>query len=163
LLRMGGRLPTMRVGLDFGTTNSGVAHYDGRALRVFGVDPRSRDAQTVKSLLYITRNQDAFIGQTAIDLYFAQNLGRPIRLVRRPVGIIENYFAEVGRVVKEVHAMVDANMPGRLFQSLKTALPQHTYEGTFVFDKYYAIEELVALVLRRIRYRAEDLCGRPIR
>jgi hypothetical chaperone protein len=153
----------MRVGLDFGTTNSGVAHYDGRTLRIFRVDPRSRDAQTVKSLLYITRDQDTFIGQRAIDLYFTQNLGRPIRLVRKPVGIIENYFAEVGRVVKEVHAMIDANMPGRLFQSLKTALPQHTYEGTSVFDKYYSVEELVALVLRQLRYRAEDLCGRPIR
>jgi len=153
----------MRVGLDFGTTNSGVAHYDGRTLRVFRVDPRSRDPQTVKSLLYITRDQESFIGQAAIDLYFTQNLGRPIRLVRKPVGIIENYFAEVGRVVKEVHALIDANMPGRLFQSLKSALPQHTYEGTSVFDEYYPLEELVALVLRRIRHRAEDLCGRPIR
>ena len=153
----------MRVGLDFGTTNSGVAHYDGRTLRVFRVDSRSRDPQTVKSLLYITRDQKSFIGQRAIDLYFTQNLGRPIRLVRKPVGIIENYFAEVGRVVKEVHALIDANMPGRLFQSLKTALPQHTYEGTSVFDTYYSVEELVALVLRRIRHRAEDLCGWPIR
>jgi hypothetical chaperone protein len=153
----------MRVGLDFGTTNSGVAHYDGQTLRVFRVDPRSRDAQTVKSLLYITRDQETFIGQAAIDLYFAQNLGRPIRLVRKPVGIIDNYFAEVGHVVKEVHALIDANMPGRLFQSLKTALPQHTYEGTSVFDKYHTVEQLVALVLRRIRRRAEDLCGRPVR
>jgi len=153
----------MRVGLDFGTTNSGVAHYDGQSLRVFRVDPRSRDAQTIKSLLYITRDQETFIGQAAIDLYFAQNLGRPIRLVRKPVGIIENYFAEVGRVVKEVHALIDANMPGRLFQSLKTALPQHTYEGTSVFDRYYTVEHLVAMVLRRIRQRAEDLCGRPVR
>jgi hypothetical chaperone protein len=153
----------MRVGLDFGTTNSGIAHYDGSTLRIFRVDLRSRDAQTVKSLLYITRDREAFIGQTAIDLYFTQNLGRPIRLVRKPVGIIENYFAEVGRVVKEVHAMIDANMPGRLFQSLKSALPQSSYEGTSVFDKYYTVEELVALVLRRLRHRAEDLCGRPIR
>jgi hypothetical chaperone protein len=153
----------MRVGLDFGTTNSGVAHYDGRELRVFHLDPRSRDAQTVKSLLYITRDGDSFIGQTAIDLYFAQNLGRPIRLVRKPVGVIENYYAEVGRVVKEVHAMIDANMPGRLFQSLKTALAEQTYDGTSVFEKYYSVEQLVAVVLRSVRRRAEDLCGRPVR
>ena len=153
----------MRIGLDFGTTNSGAAYYDGQTLKVFPVDPRSRDAQTVKSLLYITRDHEHSIGQAAIDLYFAQNLGRPIRLVRKPVGIIENYFAEVGLVVKEVHALIDANIPGRLFQSLKTALPQHTYEGTSVFDRYYTVEELVALVLQRIRHRAEDLCGRPIR
>ena len=153
----------MRVGLDFGTTNSGVAHYDGRTLQIFPVDRLSPDPQTVKSLLYITRDQQSFIGQAAIDLYFAQNLGRPIRLVRKPVGVIENYFAEVGVVVKEVHALIDANMPGRLFQSLKSALPQYTYEGTSVFDKYHTIEELVGLTLRRIRYTAEDLSGQPIR
>ena len=153
----------MRVGLDFGTTNSGIAHYDGRTLQIFPVDRLSADPQTVKSLLYITRDQQSFIGQAAIDLYFAQNLGRPIRLVRKPVGVIENYFAEVGVVVKEVHALIDANMPGRLFQSLKSALPQRTYEGTSVFDKYHTIEELVGLALRRIRYAAEDLCGQPIR
>jgi len=153
----------MRVGLDFGTTNSGVAHFDGRTLQIFPVDPVSPDPQTVKSLLYITRDQRSFIGQAAIDLYFAENLGRPVRLERKPVGVIENYFAEVGSVVKEVHALIDVNMPGRLFQSLKSALPQRTYDGTSVFDRYHTIEELVGLVLRRIRHRAEDLCGQPIR
>ena len=45
----------MRIGLDFGTTNSGAAVYDGQRVHVFALDPFSHDPTVMRSTLYITR------------------------------------------------------------------------------------------------------------
>ena len=73
----------MRIGLDFGTTNSSAAVYDGQAVRLFRIDPSARDPAVVRSALYITRDHTIHIGQDAINIYYEQNTGRPSRMMRR--------------------------------------------------------------------------------
>ena len=75
----------MRIGLDFGTTNSGAAAFDGQRVHVFPLDPDSHDPTVVRSTLYITRDHGISIGQEAINDYYRQNIGRPIKMVRQRV------------------------------------------------------------------------------
>src|SRR5690242_6637353 len=108
----------MRIGMDFGTTNSGVAVYDGDHIHILELDAVAQSS-TMRSVIYLTRDRELHVGQEAIDLYNDQNINRERRMVRKRVGRIEMEFAEVGRLATDVHIMVDELEPGRLMRSLK--------------------------------------------
>src|SRR6266571_8978606 len=105
------------VGLDFGTSNSSVAVYDGATVRMVPLDPDADEPAVLRSLLYLTRTGERYAGQTAMNRYLAENMGRPVRLERRKVGDVTMTFAGVGTITTEAHTLVDVNEPGRLFQS----------------------------------------------
>jgi len=149
------------LGLDFGTTNSGAAVYDGHQVRVLALDEASADPKVIRSLLYITREHQVFIGKAAIDTYYSENIARASRMVRRYIGEIEMTFAEVGTFVKDVYVLVDELVPGRLLRSLKSGLAS-SYQGTTILGRFYTLEELIALYLRQIRERAETAVGSPV-
>jgi len=151
----------MRIGLDFGTTNSGAAVFDGRRVRLFPLDPASRDPTVVRTVLYVTRDHQVFIGQEAVDAYYRQNVGRPSKMVRRYVGEIEMTFAELPPIFKEVYILVDELTPGRLLHSLKSELAS-AYEGTTIFGRRYELEELIALYLRELRQRVAAETGQAV-
>jgi len=161
----------MHIGLDFGTTNSGAAVFDGRQVHAFALDPHSRDPTVLRSTLYVTREHEAFVGQEAIDVYYEQNIGRPSRLARQWVGEIELTVGDVGTrkgypigpttYVRDVYAVVDELQPGRLLRSLKSGLAT-PHEGTTIFGRFYELEDLVALFLRQIRERVEAEAGQPV-
>ena len=44
----------MIVGMDFGTTNSGMAVYDGRQVRLLPLDPASANPVVARTALYLT-------------------------------------------------------------------------------------------------------------
>jgi hypothetical chaperone protein len=102
------------------------------------------------------------MGQRAIDHYTLANVGRELRYERRSLVQLEMTFAGIGTVKRDVFALVDANRPGRLFQSIKTALRDASYTTTDVFGTPWTLEELVATLLREIRQRVEDVTGEPI-
>jgi hypothetical chaperone protein len=151
----------MRIGLDFGTTNSGAAVFDGQRVHILPLDPTSHDPTVIRSALYVTRGHQVFIGREAVDTYYRQNAGRPSRMVRQYVGEIEMTFAELPTFIKEVYVLVDELTPGRLLHSLKSALAG-SYEGTTIFGRYYELEELIAIYLREIRQRVEAETGQAV-
>jgi len=156
----------MRIGVDFGTTNSGAAAFDGEQVRLFALDPASHTPTVMRSTLYLTRDQQVFIGREAIDTYYRQNVGadgyiRPSRMIRRYVGEIEMTFAELPTFVRDVYVLVDELTPGRLLHSLKSALAGD-YEGTTIFGRYYELEELIAIYLREVRQRVEAQAGQAV-
>lgn len=51
---------------------------------------------------------------------------------------------------------------GRFMQSIKTFLPNTSFVSTEVFDRLYTIEDLVALILTRIKARGEAHVGCPV-
>src|SRR5512143_590752 len=155
---------SIKVGLDFGTSNSGVAVYNGREVKVLPIDRQNVLPEVVKTVLYITREYQAYIGQEAIHQYYLHNVNRQRRFVRRWAGEIDVRGADM-HFVRDVYVFVDELKPGRLMQYLKTALRKSTsggYDGTQVFERYYKVGELVQVYLSLLKERAEEILGEPI-
>lgn len=162
----------MRVGLDFGTTNSSAAVYDGQRVRLLGLDPRNSSPSIMRSTLFMTRKGVPFVGREAIDRFTEANVGREIEYQWRYVGETEILLDEdFGSVMQSLYAVVDANAPGRLFQSLKMHLRDGSFTSTDVFGTRYSLEGLIAIVLKMILDRIESeigekpeglLIGRPV-
>lgn len=166
----------MRLGLDFGTTNSSAAVFDGDALRPIAVDPSNDNPYILPSLLYIDRRGDVVVGAGAAEAYLRDETGRPVSWRRREVGDIATTVAswenDPIEFFQRVTAFVDEAANGRLLQSLKAALFSGRYNGTQIFDRYYKLEALIALILRPLKTAAEQmlgqtceslLLGRPVR
>ncbi|HLF80022.1 MAG TPA: Hsp70 family protein, partial [Dehalococcoidia bacterium] len=152
----------LSIGVDFGTSNSSVAVYDGTHLRLLDVDPQAPDPRVMRSLIYFERSGEMHFGRRALSSYLEQNTGRPVRYEMRRVGEIQMTFAEIGTLVKDAFALIDVNEPGRLFQSLKRFLPVTYFQATNVFGRDYTVEELLSLLAREIISASERLLGEPV-
>ena len=162
----------MRIGMDFGTTNSGIAHYDGDQLRLLALDPSAPNPEIARSALYLTHDRQLHFGQAAITNYYEQNLNRPVQLERVHVGEIELTFAELPTFLRDVYIERDVFSPGRLFLSFKSSLASRSYVGTAVGEDFYLLEDIIALYFYSARRRAEAalnaeltevVLGRPVR
>lgn len=149
-------------GMDFGTTNSGMAVYDGQSVRVLPLDPSNPNPRVARTALYITTEQAVTIGRQALDLYFEQNIGRPVKMQKVWVGELE-VIADRVYYVTDVYTYADVLSPGRLFLSIKTGLRDEAYSGTVIGQQYYSLETLIALYLTVTRRRAERLLGHEVR
>jgi len=166
----------MRVGIDFGTTNSSIASFDGSRLSLIQLDSSSDNPHVLPSLIYIDHDYEAVVGTEAATEYLERETGRPVRWEKRYVGEIDVMAAGRGgsyiHYIQDVHAMVDTAANGRLLQSVKTGLRDRSYEGTQIFDRFYTIDELISIILRSLKVSAERqlgeecnnvIIGRPVR
>lgn len=160
----------MRLGVDFGTTNSSVGYFDGETLHAVLTDSLNDNPYVMPSLIYIDRAGKETVGTQAANLYLRDETGRPIRWRRRIAGEIKITVASVASVGGEpiefsenVNVLVDSAARGRLLQSIKTALFNPRYDGTRVFSRYYRIETLIAIVLRELRQATEQELSQPCR
>lgn len=161
----------MKLGIDFGTTNSSIALFDGTDLRRLQLDAGSDNPFVLPSLIYVGRDQRARVGTAAANAYLERETGRPVQWERRRVGEIDVYASDM-HYVQDVNVLVDVAAQGRLLQYVKTGLRDPNYEGTQIFDRYYTVDELVAIVLRHLKARAEEefqdashqvVLGRPVK
>ncbi|MGI8916683.1 MAG: Hsp70 family protein [Chloroflexota bacterium] len=152
----------MRVGIDFGTSNSSAAVYDGTHSHLLPLDPVARDPHVMRSLLYLARDGSRAAGQEALNRFNSSNVGHAVKLKRVQVGVLENVFSEVGRVYTDIFVLVDENEPGRLFKSLKMELPNSSFRGTSVYGKGYSPEELIAELLTEVHERIVTSGGQSI-
>jgi len=162
---------SLNVGIDFGTSNSGVAVYRDGKVHVLPIDGKNIVPEVVKTILYITRDYQHFIGQEAVELYYKQNINRQRRFVQKWTGEIDYRGADM-HYVRDIYTYVDELQPGRLLQFIKTALRSEKYQGTQVFERYYYLSDIIAGYLRLLKQRAEELLheeisgamlGRPVR
>jgi hypothetical chaperone protein len=152
----------MIVGMDFGTTHSGMAVYDGQALRSIPLNVLEPNDRVTPTILYLTNEQKVTFGREAINAYFAQNLGRPSKLEKVWVGEITQTFAELPTFVRDVYIWVDVLSPGRLFLSFKTDLSDSSYAGTAIGRFFYTLEDIAALYLYIAKRRAERILGHEL-
>lgn len=152
---------SLKVGLDFGTSNSGVAVYDGRQVHLLPVDPRNILPEVIKSVLYVTREYRPLIGQEAVEAYYRDNVDRQRRYVKQWAGEIDVYGADM-HYVRDIYVYVDELQPGRLLQYLKTALRRDGYEGTRIFERFYTVGDLAETYLELLKRRAEEVLGEKI-
>ena len=152
---------SLNVGIDFGTSNSGIAVYDGQKVKILPVDPKNVLPDVVKTVLYITRDYKSYIGQEAIELYYRDNVNRQRRYVKKWAGEIDYHGADM-HYVRDIFVFVDELKPGRLMQYLKTALRREDYIGTQIFDRKYNVSDLIKIYLNMLKSRAEILLDEPI-
>ncbi len=74
----------MRIGLDFGTTNTTAAVYDGSRVHLIPLDPVAADQHVLRTALFITPEQKQAIGRAAINAFTEGNVGREISAELRP-------------------------------------------------------------------------------
>ena len=151
----------LRVGLDFGTSNSGVAIYQDGKVRVLPIDGKNVVPEVVKTILYITRDFQHLIGQEAVELYYKQNINRQRRFVKKWSGEIDYRGADM-HYVRDVYVYVDELQPGRLLQFIKSALRSEKYHGTQVFERYYNLSDIIGAYLQQLKQRAEMQLGEEI-
>ncbi|RPI83582.1 MAG: hypothetical protein EHM41_15590, partial [Chloroflexi bacterium] len=149
------------VGIDFGTSNSGVAFYDGQKVNLLPLDPLSSMPEVIKTIMYITRDFKTYIGQEAVEMYYKQNVNRIRRYVKKWVGEIEFHGGEMD-YVRDVYVYVDELNPGRLLQFIKTALRSEFYQGTQIFDRYYTLGDIVTTYLQALKNRTEAILEEPV-
>ncbi len=147
----------MRFGLDFGTSNTSLAVWDGAKSEVLPIDPLAGAA--MPTVLYVRRDGSSSVGRSAIETYLSDNRTRgPIKREFTPLGvkmISSNPFQ------KPVDAVIltDVASPGRLFQALKSFLGDELDVRTNVFGEARGLEQLIAVVLAHVRERANELTG----
>ncbi len=155
----------LKVGLDFGTSNSGVAIGNGADVRLLPIDPGNPIPEVVKTILYITRDHRSFIGQEAIELYYQHNINRVRRFEKRWAGAVRVIADEVD-YMHDVFVDVDVLKPGRLLQYLKTALRKSggvsDISGTLIFERYFSVGELIQIYLTHLKQKAEEITGEAI-
>ena len=66
----------MRVGLDFGTTNSSAAVVQDGKVQLIPLDEKNAAPEVLRSALFIARDGRVFLGREAIDRYTAGNVCR---------------------------------------------------------------------------------------
>jgi hypothetical chaperone protein len=147
----------LRFGLDFGTSNTSLAVWDGERSTVLPIDPLAGTA--MPTVLYVRRDGSSVVGRPAIEGYLADNRGRgPITREFRPLGVkLESSNPRQKTVEAQIYT--DTSSPGRLFQSLKTFLGETLDVRTNVFGEARGLEELIAVVLSHVRQRANELVG----
>ncbi|MBK9051610.1 MAG: Hsp70 family protein [Chloroflexi bacterium] len=152
----------MIVGMDFGTTNSGMAVYDGQTLNVLPLDPANANPRVARTALYVANDQTVAIGRDAINRYLDENIGRSVRMQKVWMGEIDVRGADM-HFVQDIYVWIDIFSPGRLMLSIKTNLRDVSFQGTVIGQFFYSLEKLVALYLMVTKSRAEALLGRPIK
>ena len=166
----------MRLGIDFGTTNSAVAFYDGERLTALRIQADNENPYVLPSLIYVDREQNSTVGIEAAFAYLKHDTGRPVRWRRQIVGsaeiVVAGRDADAISYEQELAALVDVAAHGRLLQSVKTILRNPDYEGTRIFERYYTVDQLICLLLKALRDCArthfaaeceEAVIGRPVR
>lgn len=147
----------MRFGLDFGTSNTSVAVWDGERSTVLPVDPLAGAA--MPTVLYVRRDGSSIVGRPAIDAYLLDNRQRgPVTREFKPLGIRMESSNPRQKTVEAV-IYTDTSSPGRLFQALKTFLGDPLDVRTNVFGEERGLEDLIAVVLAHVRERVRDLVG----
>lgn len=115
---------------------------------VFGID-----FGTTNSALSIYRNGNVEI-VAVDDIAGGNHLSNLMRSVL--------YFSEDNEIYSGNEAIrnyVDNGAEGRFMQSIKTFLPNRSFQSTDIFGKRYAIDDLVAIVLRKLKARGEKCVG----
>ena len=157
------------VGVDFGTSNSVAAVFDGDEVTLVVLEDRATDstgaseheAEIMPSATYIDRALQTRTGQDAIDRYIDDNTGRKVELVPEVIGkaMLAVGYASAGSrnpgetMAVDVYgdAMTDTGMRGRLFRGTKRLLGKADVRRLMVFDHPFRLVALVTPILLRMR------------
>lgn len=75
------------------------------------------------------------------------------------------YFSEENEIFaghEAIRQYVGDGAAGRFMQSIKTFLPNTSFDNTEIFGKRYTIDDLVAIILKKIKVKGEAHVGCPV-
>src|SRR5262245_47807721 len=167
------------IGIDYGTSNSAAASFDGETLRAIPLDAAAVPGGSVMpTALYLDRKLTATLGQPAIDRYIRENVGRKIELAREDLGELAITVADTDdtkvtgeglQMIARVHAFTDQGQPGRLFRGVKRWLANEKLERVRVFGAEFRVVSLVTPILAHFAAQTRALgphypvyVGRPV-
>lgn len=142
------------IGIDFGTSNSAAAIFDGETVTMINLD---KDNGIMPSANYLDKDFVARVGQIAIDQYISDNRGRRVELSAELMGEERTSTggndgpAGDGDTSKVFgHAINDAGLPGRLFRGTKRLLGGKS-EKILIFNRPFRLVALVTPILLAIQ------------
>ncbi len=146
------------IGVDFGTSNSTVAWFDGQRLQFVRLESAGPIMPTA---IHLNRGYQALIGTEAIEQYVEENRARRVELVPEIIGHQATAIGDGtvrdsdGAPENERNAiygpLVDRGLPGRLFQGLKRLLGNRQLDRIWVFERPYRLVALITPILIRMR------------
>src|SRR6202012_3982756 len=150
------------VGVDFGTSNSTAAWFDGHQLRFVSIETNSPILPTA---IHLSKEYEGTTGGAAIERYVQENTARLVHLVPEILGQAarsiednspEHEMAELTMSRNVVFGpLIDHGLPGRLFLGLKRLLGNPAIDRIFVFNRPYRLVALLTPVLLRLREAVE--------
>lgn len=156
---------TIGIGVDFGTSNSAAAVFDGEQVRFAALET---DGDIMPSALYLDRELQRLTGQAAIDRYVKENTGRTVELIPEVIGESSVLVggAPGGGAPPETlttkvygQATTDAGLQGRLFRGTKRLLGDPNVRRLMVFDHPFRLVALVTPILLHINQGVKALPG----
>ena len=148
---------TPGIGIDYGTSNSAAAVFDGERIRLVPLESHSA---VMPSATYIDREFKLQTGQAAIDQYIESNMGRTVELSAEILGEGRTSTGQIGSggLPEEAEtetiygqSVVDAGQKGRLFRGIKRLLGNRNTPRLMVFDRPFRLVALITPLLLRIR------------
>jgi hypothetical chaperone protein len=162
-------LKRVGIGLDFGTSNSAAAWFDGTELHRVRLEG---NASILPTAIHLDRGYTALTGQAAIDRYVEENRGRRVELVAEVIGEAaasvsgSNTGEDISRLETQRHTLYgplhDRTLPGRLFLGLKRLVGDPEIERLSVFERHYRIVALLTPILLHIREQLARELGAPL-
>lgn len=145
------------IGIDFGTSNSAAALFDGQQVHLVKLEPH---AIVMPSATYVDTNFSIVTGQEAIDSYIAGNTGRTVELSAEVLGEGRSTTGQIGDgglpeegSTETVYgqSFVDGGQTGRLFRGIKRLLGSADSQRLMVFNRAFRLVALITPLLVRIK------------
>lgn len=153
--------PTTGVGIDYGTSNSAAAVFDGRRVRLVRLEAGTA---FMPSATCIDRGFGIHTGQAAIDRYIESNTGRTVELSAEVLGEASSAGLQADLsgapkdpAVEKIYgrSLIDAGQSSRLFRGVKRLLGDRDASRMMVFGRPFRLVALVTPVLLRMRRSVE--------
>lgn len=153
---------TPGIGIDFGTSNSAAAIFDGERITLVRLEA---DNAIMPSASYIDRDFITCTGQEAIDTYIARNQGRKVEMSVEVIGEARTSTGQMDMATQlpseaDTHlvygqAFNDGSLPGRLFRGTKRLLGSVDTQRVMIFNRPFRLVALITPILLRIRQAIE--------
>ncbi len=152
------------VGLDFGTSNSAAAWYDGQTVRMVRLE---KTDDIMPTATHIDTELQTLIGEAAVIQYIEENRDRIVELTPEIIGRstvvtgdakANDPHSEAETATANVYGQpwVDRGMPGRLFRGVKRLLGNPSIRRLLVFDHPFRLVALITPILLHIRKSIES-------
>ena len=152
------RAKQVGIGVDFGTSNSAAAIFDGEQVALARLEAHD---DIMPSATYIDRDLQTRTGRKAVERYIADNTSRKVELVPEVIGKAMLAVGNAGAdsrnpgdaLTVDVYGdpAVDVGMQGRLFRGIKRLLGRQDMHRLMVFDRPFRLVALITPILLRIR------------